>query len=94
MTITTRPATATDLPALVALFHEMEVHYDGPAAAPAEVEIVAALQRHAFAPEARVDLLVAEAGGRLRGFAFARVYPAAGWGAATSTMRSPAPSPK
>ena len=70
----------------------MEVHYDGPAAAPAEVEIVA-LQRHAVAP-ARVDLLVAEAGGQLRGFAFALVYPAAGWGAATSTMRSPAPSPK
>ena len=78
MTITTRLATAADLPALAALFREMEVHYDGPAAAPAEAEIVAALQRHVFAPEARVDLLVAEAGGRLLGFAFASMlFPAA-----------------
>ena len=53
MTITTRPATAADLPALAALFREMEAHYDGPAAAPGRgAEIVAALQRHAFAPEA------------------------------------------
>jgi len=71
-------ATAADLPALAALFREMEAHYDGPAAAPAEAEIVAALQRHVFAPEARVDLLVAEAGGRLLGFAFASMlFPAA-----------------
>ena len=78
MTIEIRPATPGDLPAVTALFREMEVHYDGPAAAPAEAEIVAALQRHVFAPDSRIDLLVAESGGRLLGFAFvATLFPAA-----------------
>ena len=78
MTIDVRPATAADLPALAALFHEMEVHYDGPAAAPPAAEIRAALERHVFAPDSRVDLLVAEAGGRLLGFAFvSTLFPAA-----------------
>src|SRR5262245_5721319 len=78
MTIATRPATPADLPALVALFREMEVHYDGPAAAPAEAEIRAALARHVFAPEARVELLVAEGEGRLLGLAFiSTLFPAA-----------------
>lgn len=77
MAIDVRPATVADLPALVALFHEMEVHYDGPAA-PAETVIRAALERHVFAPEARIDLLVADAGGRLLGFAFlSTLFPAA-----------------
>lgn len=78
MTIDVRPATAADLPALVALFHEMEVHYDGPAAAPAAAVIHAALERHVFAPEARIDLLVADAAGRLLGLAFvSTLFPAA-----------------
>jgi GNAT superfamily N-acetyltransferase len=78
MTIDVRPATAADIQALVALFHEMEVHYDGPAAAPAEAVIRAALERHVFAPKAGIDLQVAEAGGRLLGFAFlSMLFPAA-----------------
>jgi GNAT superfamily N-acetyltransferase len=78
MTIDVRAATAADLPALAALFHEMEVHYDGPASAPAEAVIRAALERHVFAPEARIDLLVAGSGGRLLGFAFlSMLFPAA-----------------
>jgi GNAT superfamily N-acetyltransferase len=78
MTIDVRPAAPADLPALAALFHEMEVHYDGPAVAPHEAEIRAALERHVFAPESRVDLLVAEARGRLLGFAFlSTLFPAA-----------------
>src|SRR6185295_19455047 len=78
MAIDVRPAAAADLPALAALFHEMEVHYDGPAAAPAEAVIRAALERHVFAPEARIDLLVADAGGRLLGFALlSTLFPAA-----------------
>ena len=78
MTIDVRPATAADLPALVALFHEMEVHYDGPAAAPAEAVIRAALERQVFAPEARIDLLVAESGDGLLGLAFlSTLFPAA-----------------
>src|SRR5215470_783666 len=77
MSIDIRPATPADLPALTALFREMEVHYGGPAAAPMETEIRAALERHVFAPEARVDLLVAEAAGRLLGFAFlSTLFPA------------------
>jgi GNAT superfamily N-acetyltransferase len=78
MTVTVRPATAADLSALTVLFHEMEVHYDGPAAAPIEAKIRASLERHVFAPEAHIDLLVAEAAGRLLGFAFAStLFPAA-----------------
>jgi GNAT superfamily N-acetyltransferase len=78
MTINVRPATAADLPALATLFHEMEVHYDGPAAAPPESVIREALARHVFARESRVDLLVAEAGSRLLGFAFlSTLFPAA-----------------
>jgi len=78
MSINVRPAAAADLSALTALFHEMEVHYDGPAAALAEAEIVAALERHVFAQDSRIDLLVAEAGGRLLGFAFvSTLFPAA-----------------
>src|SRR5215468_10843586 len=61
MSIDIRPATPADLPALTALFREMEVHYGGPAAAPMETEIRAALERHVFAPEARVALMVAAA---------------------------------
>jgi GNAT superfamily N-acetyltransferase len=77
MTIETRPAAAADLPALTALLHEMEVHYEGPAAAPTEAAIRTALERHVFAPEARIDLLVAESGGRLLGFAFvSTLFPA------------------
>ena len=77
MTLIVRPATAADLPALVALFHEMEVHYDGPAAAPSAAEIRTALERHVFARESRIDLLVAEAEGRLLGFAFvSTLFPA------------------
>jgi GNAT superfamily N-acetyltransferase len=78
MTTDVRPATAADLPALAALFHEMEVHYDGQAAAPAESAIRTALERHVFAAGSRIDLLVAEAGGRLLGFAFvSTLFPAA-----------------
>src|SRR5882672_3434995 len=78
MSINVRPAAAADLPALTALFHEMEVHYDGPAIAPPESAIRAALERHVFAPGSRIDLLVAEAGGRLLGFAFvSTLFPAA-----------------
>lgn len=78
MTIATRPAKPADLAALTALFREMEVHYDGPAAAPTEAEIRAALERHVFAPEARTELLVAEVDGRLLGFAFiSTLFPAA-----------------
>jgi len=78
MSINVRPAAAADLPALTALFHEMEVHYDGPAIAPPESAIRAALERHVFAPDSRIDLLVAESGGRLLGFAFvSTLFPAA-----------------
>jgi len=77
MSIAVRPAAPADLPALVALFRAMEVHYDGPAAAPAEAAIQAALERHVFAPDARVDLLVAEERSRLLGFAFlSTLFPA------------------
>jgi GNAT superfamily N-acetyltransferase len=77
MTITVRSATVADLPALVPLFREMEVHYDGPAVAPSGAEIRAALERHVFARESRIDLLVAEADGRLLGFAFlSTLFPA------------------
>jgi GNAT superfamily N-acetyltransferase len=77
MTITVRSATAADLPALVPLFREMEVHYDGSAAAPSGAEIRAALERHVFARESRIDLLVAEADGRLLGVAFVSIlFPA------------------
>jgi GNAT superfamily N-acetyltransferase len=77
MAITVRLATAADLPAVTALFYEMEAHYGGPAAAPAEVEIVAALQRHVFARDSRIDLLVADSDGRLLGFAFvSTLFPA------------------
>jgi GNAT superfamily N-acetyltransferase len=78
MTIETRLAKPADLAALTALFREMEVHYDGPAAAPTEAEIRTALERHVFAAEARVDLLVAEADSRLLGLAFvSTLFPAA-----------------
>jgi hypothetical protein len=75
VTITVRSATAADLPALVPLFHEMEVHYDGPAVAPPEAEIRTALGRYVFAPDSRVDLLMAEADGRLLGF-LSPLFPA------------------
>ena len=79
MTITVRPAVPTDLPALIPLCHEMDVYYNGPEAVPT-VEIRAALERQVFAPQARVDLLVAEAEGRLLGFALAAtLFPAERW---------------
>jgi len=77
MTINVQPAAVADLPGLIALFREREVHYDGPAAAPAESTIRAALERYVFAPEAGVDLLVAEADGLLLGFAcVSTLFPA------------------
>jgi L-amino acid N-acyltransferase YncA len=76
MTIATRPAATADLPALAALFREMEVHYEGPAAM-SEAAIRSALQLHVFAEPGRVDVLVAEADGRLLGFAFvSTLFPA------------------
>ena len=76
MTIATRLATAADLPALAALFHEMEAHYEG-AAAMSEAAARDALQREVFAGQGRIDVLVAEAGDRLLGFAFvSTLFPA------------------
>jgi GNAT superfamily N-acetyltransferase len=77
MSLAVRPAVPADLPALVALFRAMEMQYDGRAAAPSEAAIRTALERHVFAPESRVDLLVAEDGGRPLGFAFvSTLFPA------------------
>lgn len=72
-----RPATAADLPALTALFHEMEAHYEG-AAAPDEEAVRSALERHVFAADSTIDLLVAETDGTLLGFAsVSMLFPAA-----------------
>jgi GNAT superfamily N-acetyltransferase len=74
---TVRPATVADLPALTALFHEMEVHYEGPAA-PGESAVRSALERHVFAAGSGVHVLVAEGDGRLLGFAcVSMLFPAA-----------------
>jgi GNAT superfamily N-acetyltransferase len=76
MTIKTRLATAADLPALAALFHEMQVHYEGSAAI-SEATARAALARHVFGGDGRIDALVAEADGWLLGFAFvSTLFPA------------------
>lgn len=73
-----RVATAADLPAVAALLHEMAVDYDGPAA-PSAAAVRAALERHVFAAGSGIDLLVAEAGGRLLGLAsVSTLFPAAG----------------
>jgi len=72
-----RPATAADLPALAALFHELERHYDG-AAALDEPAIRRALERQVFGARTGIEILVAESGGRLLGLAsLSTVFPAA-----------------
>lgn len=68
MTLNVRLATAADLPALVALFHEMEVQYEG-AAAMSEAAVQSALERRVFA-EACASALIAEEARRLLGYAF------------------------
>jgi GNAT superfamily N-acetyltransferase len=66
-----------DLPALTALFHEMEVYYEG-AAAPGEAAVRSALERHVFAADSAIHVLVAEGDERLLGFASASLlFPAA-----------------
>ena len=76
MTIETRLATPADLPALATLFHEMELHYEGSAAI-SEATARDALERQVFAAHGRIDVLVAEADGRLFGFAFvSTLFPA------------------
>ena len=76
MTIETRQATAADLPALTALFREMEVHYEGPAAM-SEAAIRSSLERRVFADEPCASALIAEEAGRLLGYAFTcPLYPA------------------
>jgi GNAT superfamily N-acetyltransferase len=71
-------AAPADLPALAALFHEMEVHYDGPAASP-EVAVRAALARHIFAAGSPIEVIVAEGDGGLLGLAsVSLVFPAEG----------------
>jgi GNAT superfamily N-acetyltransferase len=72
-----RSATAADLPALTALFHEMEVHYEGTAAL-GEAAVRSALERHLFPADSAIHLLVAEDEGRLLGFAsVSLLFPAA-----------------
>jgi GNAT superfamily N-acetyltransferase len=76
MAITVRLATAADLPALVPLFREMEVHYEG-SAAMSEAAIRSALERRVFAAEACASALVAEDARRLLGYAFVSpLFPA------------------
>lgn len=76
MAITVRLATATDLPALVPLFREMELHYEGPAAM-SEAAIRVSLERRVFAAEACAAALVAEEARRLLGYAFVSpLFPA------------------
>jgi GNAT superfamily N-acetyltransferase len=70
-----RAATAADLPALTALCREMERHYDGPAAVD-EAVIRLALARQLSEPSG-VEILVADAAGRLLGLATVSVvFPA------------------
>lgn len=63
----TRLATADDVDALAVLIGEMLLYYDDPPSDAATV--AAALRRHVFAPASGVEMLVAETGGRLVGFA-------------------------
>jgi GNAT superfamily N-acetyltransferase len=71
-----RLATAADLPALTALCHEMERHYDGPVAV-GEDAVRQALERQVFGARSGIEILVAEADGALLGLAtLATVFPA------------------
>lgn len=64
------------MPALVVLCHEMERHYDGPAAVEAPV-IRRALTQQLSDPRSGAQILVAEADGRLLGLATVSVvFPA------------------
>jgi GNAT superfamily N-acetyltransferase len=71
-----RLAAAADLPALTALCHEMERHYDGPAAV-GEDAVRQALERQVFGARSGIEVLVAEADGALLGLAtLATIFPA------------------
>jgi ribosomal protein S18 acetylase RimI-like enzyme len=73
---TIRLATAADLPALTALCHEMERHYDGSAAV-GEEAVRRALKQQVFAGRSGPEVLVAEADGALLGLATVSiVFPA------------------
>lgn len=76
--IEVRPATAADQPALVPLFHEMERFYQGPAAIDPET-VARRLTAGVFASGAPAEILIAERGGRLAGFAcFSTIFPGKG----------------
>lgn len=68
-----RPAAPADHPALARLFQEMQAYYAVPCPAPAEIEASLAGR------PAGTEILVAEAGGMLAGFAaFSAIYPGPG----------------
>jgi ribosomal protein S18 acetylase RimI-like enzyme len=72
-----RLATADDLPALTALCHEMEQHYDGHASVGEDV-VREALKEQLFGARRGIDVLVAEADGNLLGLAtVSMIFPAA-----------------
>lgn len=64
---TTRLATAADIAGLAALFVEMVQYYDDPPTD--ETAVAAALRRHVFTHGSGIEVLLAEIGGRLVGFA-------------------------
>ena len=64
---TTRLATAADIGGLAALLVEMVRYYGDPPAD--ETAVAAALRRHVFTPGSGIEMLLAEIGGRIVGFA-------------------------
>jgi GNAT superfamily N-acetyltransferase len=72
-----RLATADDIDGLAALLVEMNLYYGDPSID--EASAAAALRRHVFAPASGVEMLVAESGGRLAGFAsLSPIFPVDG----------------
>ncbi|HEY7690054.1 MAG TPA: GNAT family N-acetyltransferase [Dongiaceae bacterium] len=71
-----RLATAADRLVLQDLFHECEVHYEGHAA-PSRAAVVAHVDANIIPGLIRCEILLAEAGGAVAGYAsFGQLYPA------------------